>query len=77
MKINMLAMIVGIIYFISAISVYFAGLIIIIDNTDKKESKKITFLKNFFFWTSTLPFINTLFLVVALWLALKENPDQK
>lgn len=76
MKINMLAMIVGIIYFVSAISVYFAGLIII-DNTDKKESKKIAFLKNFFFWTSTLPFINTLFLVVALWLSLKENPAQK
>lgn len=76
MKINMLAMIVGIIYFVSAISVYFTGLIII-DNTDKKESKKISFLKNFFFWTSTLPCINTLFLVVALWLSLKENPDQK
>lgn len=76
MKINMLAMIVGIIYFISAISVYFAGLIII-DNTDKKESKKISFLKNFFFWTSTLPCINTLFLVVALWLSLKENSAPK
>ncbi len=76
MTIDMLTMIVGIIYFVSAISVYFAGRIIV-DNIDEKESKKIAFLNNFFFWTSTLPFINTLFLLVAFWLSLKENSSKK
>lgn len=69
-------MMVGVIYLISAISVYFAGLIVI-DNVDPEKNKKMAFLKNLFFWISTIPLINTLFLVVAIWLSLKENPTKK